>query len=232
LSELVDVLRQRADQLEVPRLEIDRIAGTPAGYVGKVLSAASGNGLGMRAMDQLTPALGLRMIAIEDQEAFEGFASRMERRKLRRKKLCDANVSMLGRKMRFHGVKKLSPERRSEIARLRLVLVGRRRSRDDQAFFRVGFFLNFRRRTYGHRRGPRFRLWDVGQSDLDETADRLRARWFVIPASCRCVDSLQENRGKPIAVTGSRPVAGLPLAFGTTLLILFTSSYASVASSA
>ena len=64
-SELIDVLRQRADQLAVPRLEIDRVAGLQNGYSAKVLSVTSGKRLGLRAMEALIPTLGLTMVAVK-----------------------------------------------------------------------------------------------------------------------------------------------------------------------
>jgi hypothetical protein len=69
---LVETCKERASELELSRLEIDRIGGLPAGYAGKLL----GNGFAKRpkrmwpvGLEAMLGALGLKIILIEDDAA-------------------------------------------------------------------------------------------------------------------------------------------------------------------
>jgi hypothetical protein len=69
---LVEICKQRADELELSRFEIDRIGGLPQGYAGKLL----GNGFAKRpkrmwpvALESMLGALGLKILLIEDDAA-------------------------------------------------------------------------------------------------------------------------------------------------------------------
>jgi hypothetical protein len=69
---LVETCRQRADELAISRLELDRLAGLTEGYSGKLL----GNGKGKDpkrmwtfAFEAMLGALGLQVILIEDPAA-------------------------------------------------------------------------------------------------------------------------------------------------------------------
>jgi hypothetical protein len=70
---LIETCRVRCDQLGVSRLELDRLAGLPAGYSGKLLGR---DGCGPRqkrawpvSLDLMLRALGLQVILIEDEAA-------------------------------------------------------------------------------------------------------------------------------------------------------------------
>jgi hypothetical protein len=69
---LVEVCQQRAVELEISRLEIDRISGLTEGYSAKLL----GNGNGKKpkrmwpvALESILGTLGLRILLIEDPDA-------------------------------------------------------------------------------------------------------------------------------------------------------------------
>jgi len=69
---LVDTCKERADELELSRSEIDRIGGLPAGYAGKLL----GNGFAKRqkrmwpiGLEAMLGTLGLKIVLIEDEAA-------------------------------------------------------------------------------------------------------------------------------------------------------------------
>ena len=70
---LIETCRARADELELSRLEIDRLGGLPAGYAGKLLGK---DGLGPRkkkmwpvALESMLGVLGLKILLIEDSTA-------------------------------------------------------------------------------------------------------------------------------------------------------------------
>ena len=70
---LVETCRARADELAISRLELDRIAGLPAGYSGKLLGK---DGAGKKhkrmwpiGLEAMLGALGLKILVIEDEAA-------------------------------------------------------------------------------------------------------------------------------------------------------------------
>jgi hypothetical protein len=72
---LVEVCRARADELELSRLEIDRLGGLPAGYAGKLLGK-DGGASGRKhkkmwpvALESMLGVLGLKILLIEDDAA-------------------------------------------------------------------------------------------------------------------------------------------------------------------
>jgi hypothetical protein len=72
---LVETCRARADELEISRLEIDRLGGLPTGYAGKLLGKDGGEP-GRRhkkmwpvALESMLGVLGLKILLIEDDAA-------------------------------------------------------------------------------------------------------------------------------------------------------------------
>jgi hypothetical protein len=72
---LVETCRARADELELSRLEIDRLGGLPTGYAGKLLGKDGGEP-GRRhkkmwpvALESMLGVLGLKILLIEDGAA-------------------------------------------------------------------------------------------------------------------------------------------------------------------
>jgi hypothetical protein len=70
---LVETCRQRAEDLALSRLEIDRLAGLPVGYSGKLLGR-DGAGLKPKRMwpiglESMLGVLGLKILIIEDEAA-------------------------------------------------------------------------------------------------------------------------------------------------------------------
>ena len=70
---LVETCRARAEELEISRLEIDRLGGLPAGYAGKLLGK---DGCGPRqkkmwpvSLESMLGVLGLKILLIEDDAA-------------------------------------------------------------------------------------------------------------------------------------------------------------------
>jgi hypothetical protein len=69
---LVETCRARAVELELSRLEIDRLGGLPPGYSGHLLG--NGNGATQKRMwpiglEAMLGALGLKILLIEDEAA-------------------------------------------------------------------------------------------------------------------------------------------------------------------
>jgi hypothetical protein len=78
---LVETCRQRADELSLSRLELDRLAGLPEGYSGKLLG--SGKGLKPKRMwpaslEAILGTLGLKLIVVEDETAAARTLTRRE----------------------------------------------------------------------------------------------------------------------------------------------------------
>jgi hypothetical protein len=70
---LVETCRQRADELGISRLEIDRIGGLPSGYAGKLLGRDGGGPRQKKmwpvALESMLGVLGLKILLIEDDAA-------------------------------------------------------------------------------------------------------------------------------------------------------------------
>jgi hypothetical protein len=69
---LVEICQRRAVELEISRLELDRLSGVTSGYCGKIL----GNGNSKKqkrlwpiGMEAILGALGLKILVIEDEAA-------------------------------------------------------------------------------------------------------------------------------------------------------------------
>jgi hypothetical protein len=79
-SSLLELLRQRADDLEISRSTIDHISGLQEGYSAKVLSLTKLRRIGAESLGPLLDALCLKLIAVPDDEAFARNRSRLVKR--------------------------------------------------------------------------------------------------------------------------------------------------------
>jgi hypothetical protein len=68
-SGLIQALRARAEELAISRQDLDRLAGVPLGYSGKLLGSAQVRKLTAATLFYLLEALGLEIILIEDEAA-------------------------------------------------------------------------------------------------------------------------------------------------------------------
>ena len=70
---LIETCRQRADELGISRLEIDRIGGLPSGYAGKLLGRDGGGPRQKKmwpvSLEAMLGVLGLQVLLIEDSAA-------------------------------------------------------------------------------------------------------------------------------------------------------------------
>jgi hypothetical protein len=78
---LVETCRQRADELAISRLEIDRLAGLPAGYSSKLLGRDDSEKRKQKRMwpaslEAILGTLGLQIIIVEDHAATSRTLSR------------------------------------------------------------------------------------------------------------------------------------------------------------
>jgi hypothetical protein len=123
---LVETCRQRANELAISRLEIDRLAGLPSGYSAKLL----GNDDGVPRKKRMWPAsleailgtLGLQIIVIEDYAATS--------RTLSRRVPVDHCNQRFDNKCNSKAVPQLAPPQKEPAAALRAhlrVVQGKRR---------------------------------------------------------------------------------------------------------
>jgi hypothetical protein len=76
-------LRERADALNLSRVEIDRLANLPPGYASKLLSPVPIKKLGNASMPFMLAALGVRLELVEDTESMDQLARKATRREVR-----------------------------------------------------------------------------------------------------------------------------------------------------
>lgn len=85
-SDLHQIMRARADALEITRDALDELAGLQTGYSGKVLAPRPMKRIMKREADMvlavMLPVLGMKLVAVVDEQALERFKSRRVKRKL------------------------------------------------------------------------------------------------------------------------------------------------------
>jgi len=125
-SSLHAALRARAESLHVSRETVDHIAMLPDGYAAKLLAPEPIKILGKLSLGGVLEALGVKLVLVEDVEAMAKFAKkRVERdeksvRKLNMVSMANATwlwTSKTARKLTKLRMDKISPDRRSRIAR-------------------------------------------------------------------------------------------------------------------
>lgn len=79
-ADLQPILRARADALGLSRVELDRIAGVPAGYSSKVLAEVPLRQLGPDTLGPMVGALAVKLIVVEDPEALAKHTARGDKR--------------------------------------------------------------------------------------------------------------------------------------------------------
>jgi hypothetical protein len=79
-ASLHEVLRQRADSLEISRSTIDHISGLQDGFSAKLLSLNKHRNITMDSLGPLLDALCLKLVAVPDDEAFARNRSRLVKR--------------------------------------------------------------------------------------------------------------------------------------------------------
>jgi hypothetical protein len=79
-SEFHAAFRLRAEQLKVSRLNLDEVSGTAHGWWGKFLGPRQIRRIGFATLGPALAALGLKIVLVEDEEAFKKIKSRLVKR--------------------------------------------------------------------------------------------------------------------------------------------------------
>jgi hypothetical protein len=135
---LIEALRSRVNELKVAYDTVDRVAGLPQRYTGKLLNPTNGRSLGAISLEPLLATLGLKILLVEDQQAYDRVKHRLEQRRWHAEKQKNTDGSLLtpstqkrrakrrsflkgssewGRLMRARATIAASPEERSRRAR-------------------------------------------------------------------------------------------------------------------
>src|ERR1700730_17422497 len=75
----IEAIRDRTVDLQISRLEIDRIAGLPIGFSGKALSRNPVKRIGLHSLGPLLETLGLIIMIVEDPAARDRTLARRAR---------------------------------------------------------------------------------------------------------------------------------------------------------
>ena len=77
----VEVMREVSTRRELTREGLDRVAGLPSGYAGKLLAQPRMKALGPASMGPTFGALGIKLFVVEDKEAIERFRALVDANK-------------------------------------------------------------------------------------------------------------------------------------------------------
>lgn len=80
-SDLVDALRARADELGATRQQIDASSGLPDGYSSKLLGPSKIRSMGVISLGPILGALGIKLIAVADDDALQRLLPNYGRRR-------------------------------------------------------------------------------------------------------------------------------------------------------
>lgn len=81
-ADLHQLMRWRADALEITRARLDEIAGLQEGYSAKLLSPSPMKKLGDKTLGYVLPALAMKLVAVVDEEALARIKNRLTPRLL------------------------------------------------------------------------------------------------------------------------------------------------------
>jgi hypothetical protein len=79
-ADLHRLMRERAAELNISRSDIDRLAGLASGHAGKLLAPRPIRRLGDDTLGFVLPALGMKLVAMEDLQAVERIRATTEPR--------------------------------------------------------------------------------------------------------------------------------------------------------
>lgn len=119
-GELIAALRARRDLLRLNHETIDAVSGLQAGYTSKLMADPPMKSLGLVSLGPMLGALGLRLLVVHDGKALKRVQNRLIPRKYRKVR-APAGMTLItadnAREMAKRRNEKLSPKRRSELAR-------------------------------------------------------------------------------------------------------------------
>jgi hypothetical protein len=123
-TDLHRLMRLRAAELKISRSEIDRLAGLASGHAGKILAPRPLRRAGDQTIPFLLPALGMKLIAVEDLQAVERIKTRAEPRDEGKDhssvvilEFSRRHFRRIGRKGGQNSRRFLSPKERTRLAR-------------------------------------------------------------------------------------------------------------------
>lgn len=79
-DDLHALVRQRAEDLKISRNLLDEVAGFQVGYSGKLLAPKPLKRFGLMSLGSILGALGMKLLAVEDAEAFSLIQKRLVQR--------------------------------------------------------------------------------------------------------------------------------------------------------
>jgi hypothetical protein len=128
-DELHAALRNRADQLQVSRAQLDYLSGLQSGYCGKLLSKTRIKNFGRQSLGPLLTVLGLCLQVVEDPAAMARIGPRLTKRNAASVRYANGRTrkkrpeldSAWGKRMAALRVLTQTPCERSRIARLAAV---------------------------------------------------------------------------------------------------------------
>lgn len=82
-TQLHQIMRDRADELQLSRKEIDRLAGLPENYSSKLLGPQPKRRISLQTLWFLAPALGLSLAVVVDEGALKIVNERGQKRRLK-----------------------------------------------------------------------------------------------------------------------------------------------------
>jgi hypothetical protein len=110
-DDLHQILRRRAEELDISREVIDEYAGLQPGYSGKLLAPRASKHLGKTTFPLLLPALAVRLVAISDEDALARLKSSSKVQRRQSKHAIHAKV------VEYRLSRRLSPKNRQERGR-------------------------------------------------------------------------------------------------------------------
>jgi hypothetical protein len=118
-------MRAQADKLQISRTAIDMLARLQPGYAAKILSPVPLKRLSRDTFEFVLPALGMRLVAVEDAQSLEQIALKSKERNSAQVRHSDVVVLKFtrrffqknGQKGGANSRKYLNPERVVELAR-------------------------------------------------------------------------------------------------------------------
>jgi predicted transcriptional regulator len=120
-AELQDVFRERLAAFSTDMEAVDELAGWATGYCSKLLSPSAMRCFGPMSLDVMLAALGVTLIAVEDPKSTDRARQRLRRRSFAPYEPPPVVLRFSRahyRRMARARMQKVSPERRSEIARI------------------------------------------------------------------------------------------------------------------
>lgn len=77
---MIEIVRYRVDELQTTHEQIDAVSGLHGGYSGKILAPVPIKSMGKVSLGPMLQTLGLALIVVRDDEAFQKIKDRLAKR--------------------------------------------------------------------------------------------------------------------------------------------------------